>query len=149
MGVRQELGRLAPTGRPRLAPHSLLQEYLNRSEHLWGIVTNGLILRLLRDSTFVRRQAYVEFDLQQILEEQRFNDFAILFRLLHRSHLPQRAEQARECWLEKYYQQALEQGGESASGCGMGWKNASRAWPTAFLPIPKTPNCGSGWPLLD
>jgi hypothetical protein len=96
VGVRQELGRLAPTGRPRLAPHSLLQEYLNRSEHLWGIVTNGLTLRLLRDSTYVRRQAYVEFDLRQILEEQRFNDFALLFRLLHRSRLPQVAGQAAD-----------------------------------------------------
>jgi len=34
VGVRQELGRVAPTGRPRLAPHSLVQEFLNRTEHL-------------------------------------------------------------------------------------------------------------------
>ncbi|MGB4727837.1 MAG: hypothetical protein WBH86_10555, partial [Thermogutta sp.] len=66
VGARQELGRLPPSGRPRLAPHSLVQEYLNRTEHLWGIVTNGLVLRLLRDSTYVRRQAYIEFDLRQI-----------------------------------------------------------------------------------
>jgi very-short-patch-repair endonuclease/type I restriction-modification system DNA methylase subunit len=137
VGVRQELGRLAPTGRPRLAPHSLLQEYLNRSEHLWGIVTNGLILRLLRDSTFVRRQAYVEFDLQQILEEQRFNDFAILFRLLHRSHLPQRAEQARECWLEKYYQQALEQGGRVRERLRDGVEECLKGLANGFLAHPK------------
>jgi type I restriction-modification system DNA methylase subunit len=137
VGVRQELGRLAPTGRPRLAPHSLLQEYLNRSEHLWGIVTNGLILPLLRDSTFVRRQAYVEFDLQQILEEQRFNDFAILFRLLHRSHLPQRAEQARECWLEKYYQQALEQGGRVRERLRDGVEECLKGLANGFLAHPK------------
>lgn len=137
VGVRQELGRLAPTGRPRLAPHSLLQEYLNCSEHLWGIVTNGLILRLLRDSTFVRRQAYVEFDLQQILEEQRFNDFAILFRLLHRSHLPQRAEQARECWLEKYYQQALEQGGRVRERLRDGVEECLKGLANGFLAHPK------------
>ncbi|MGC8795277.1 MAG: hypothetical protein ACP5U2_18010, partial [Bryobacteraceae bacterium] len=111
VGARQELGRLAPTGRPRLAPHSLVQEYLNRTEHLWGIVTNGLTLRLLRDSTYVRRQAYVEFDLQQIFEEQRFSDFAVLYRLLHRSRLPRSAEDAQDCWLEQYYQHAVEQGG--------------------------------------
>lgn len=137
VGVHQELGRLAPTGRPRLAPHSLLQEYLNCSEHLWGIVTNGLILRLLRDSTFVRRQAYVEFDLQQILEEQRFNDFAILFRLLHRSHLPQRAEQARECWLEKYYQQALEQGGRVRERLRDGVEECLKGLANGFLAHPK------------
>src|SRR5439155_16378606 len=50
VGARQELGRVPPSGRPRLAPHSLVQEYLNRTEHVWGIVTNGFTLRLLRDS---------------------------------------------------------------------------------------------------
>jgi hypothetical protein len=111
VGARQELGRLAPAGRPRLAPHSLLQEFLNRSEQLWGIVTNGLILRLLRDCTYVRRQAYVEFDLQRIFEEQRFNDFAVLYRLLHRSRLPRSVADAKDCLLERYHQHALEQGG--------------------------------------
>src|SRR5207237_2645575 len=82
VGARQELGRVPATGRPRLAPHSLVQEYLNRTEHLWGIVTNGLVLRLLRDCTFVRRQAYIEFDLQDMIEENRVQDFAALYRLL-------------------------------------------------------------------
>ena len=41
VGARQELGRLPPSGRPRLAPHSLVQEYLNRTEQVWGLVTNG------------------------------------------------------------------------------------------------------------
>jgi hypothetical protein len=111
VGVRQELGRVPASGRPRLAPHSLLQEYLNRTEQVWGIVTNGATLRLLRDSTYVRRQAYVEFDLQTMIEEQRFQDFAALFRLLHRSRLPQHAADADACLLERYYSQSVEQGG--------------------------------------
>ena len=44
VGARQELGRVPATGRPRMAPHSLVQDYLNRTENLWGIVTNGLTL---------------------------------------------------------------------------------------------------------
>ncbi|MEW6105196.1 MAG: hypothetical protein AB1563_02380 [Bacillota bacterium] len=111
VGARQELGRVAATGRPRLAPHSLVQEFLNRTEHLWGIVTNGRTLRLLRNSTYIRRQAYVEFDLAQIIAEQRFTDFAVLYRLLHRSRLPKSAGDARDCLLERYYQHSLEQGG--------------------------------------
>ncbi len=111
VGARQELGRAAPTGRPRLAPHSLVQEYLNRTDHLWALVTNGLVMRLLRDCTFVRRQAYVEFDLRQILEEQRFGDFAILYRLLHRTRLPRTAADAPNCLLEQYHRHAVEQGG--------------------------------------
>src|SRR5262249_25801531 len=111
VGARQELGRVPPSGRPRLAPHSLVQEYLNRTEHLWGLVTNGMTLRLLRDSTFVRRQAYVEFDLAAILEEQRFQDFAAFYRLLHRSRLPRALVDADGCLLEKYYSHSIEQGG--------------------------------------
>ena len=111
VGARQELGRVPASGRPRMAPHSLVQEYLNRTEHVWGIVTNGLTLRLLRDSTFVRRQAYVEFDLPAILDEQRFQDFAALYRLLHCSRLPRGPADAGECLLEQYYQRSIEQGG--------------------------------------
>lgn len=110
VGARQELGRVPASGRPRLAPHSLLQEYLNRTEHLWGLVTNGLILRLLRDCSFVRRQAYVEFDLPAIMEEQRFQDFAALYRLIHRSRLPRKPVDS-ECFIERYYSQSIEQGG--------------------------------------
>lgn len=94
-----------------MAPHTLVQEYLNHTEHLWGLVTNGPVLRLLRDCTFVRRQAYVEFDLQATIEEQRFQDFAALYRLLHRTRLPRTADEADECLLEKYYAHSIEQGG--------------------------------------
>lgn len=111
VGYRQELGRVPASGRPRLAPHSLVQEYLNRTENLWGVVTNGRILRLLRDCSYIRRQAYVEFDLQAMLDEQRFQDFAALYRLLHRTRLPRTDETARDCLLEKYYAHSIEQGG--------------------------------------
>ncbi len=110
VGYRQELGRLAPSGRPRLSPHALVQEYLNRSESLWGLVSNGRTLRLLRDSTFVRRQAYVEFDLEALFGEERFADFVLFYRLLHRTRLPADGR-PEDCLLEQYYQQAVEQGG--------------------------------------
>ena len=111
VGARQELGRVPASGRPRLAPHSLVQEYLNRTESLWGLVTNGSTLRLLRDTTFVRRQAYVDFDLQGMIEEKRFEDFAALYRLIHRTRLPLGHQDADECLLEKYYSHSVEQGG--------------------------------------
>ena len=111
VGARQELGRVPASGRPRLAPHSLLQEFLNRTEHVWGIVTNGATVRLLRDCTFIRRQAYIEFDLQAIFDEQRFQDFAVFYRLLHRSRLPKGKADAGECLLEQYHTHSIEQGG--------------------------------------
>ena len=111
VGVGQELGRTPAAGRSRLAPHALLQEYLNRTEALWGLVTNGTTLRLLRDSTYVRRQAYVEFDLPGMLAEQRFEDFEALYRLLHRSRLLRSADDADRCLIERYFAHGIEQGG--------------------------------------
>ncbi len=66
VGCDQELGS-RPAGGGQLSPHALVQDYLNRAEHLWGIVTNGYILRLLRDSSYFTRPTYVEFDLQGML----------------------------------------------------------------------------------
>jgi hypothetical protein len=103
--------RAGGTGGVRMSPHALVQEYLNATDHLWGIVTNGVRLRLLRESARFTRPTYVEFDLQAMLEGERFSDFALLYRLLHRSRLPQRAADAPECWLERYHQQALAEGG--------------------------------------
>jgi len=59
ISFHQDLDRRSETGRPRLAAHALVQEYLNRTECLWGLVTNGRILRLLRDSGLMRRQSYI------------------------------------------------------------------------------------------
>lgn len=68
---RQDLDRRSDDGGPSLtvrrrsrSPHSLLQEFLNRSDdHLWGFLSNGLRLRVLRDNVSLTRAAYVEFDL--------------------------------------------------------------------------------------
>ena len=51
------------------APQAMVQEYLNRvPEHLWAILSNGLQLRLLRDSTALAGSAYLEFDLETIFD---------------------------------------------------------------------------------
>ncbi|MGQ9474679.1 MAG: Eco57I restriction-modification methylase domain-containing protein [Actinomycetota bacterium] len=111
VSCRHSLDTRPPTGRPRLAPHTLLQEYLNRTEHLWGIVTNGYRLRILRDSQLMSRQAYLEFDLRQIMEGEKFADFQLLWRLVHRTRFPRGMDDAPDCLLEKYYRQTVEQGG--------------------------------------
>jgi len=135
-GCRTDLDRRAPTGRPRLSPHGLVQEYLNRTEHLWGIVTNGYRLRLLRDNALMTRPAYVEFDLQQIMEGERFADFALFYRLVHCTRLPRTVEDAPECWLEQYYQQALEQGGRVRDRLRDGVEAALQILGTGFLRHP-------------
>jgi hypothetical protein len=92
-------------GTRRTSPHSLLQEILNRSSaHLWGIVANGLRLRILRNNVSLTRQAYVEFDLEAMFSNQIYADFVLLWLLCHQS----RVEGARpeECWLEKWSREA-------------------------------------------
>ena len=103
----QDLGRVGRGGR---SPHGLLQDYLNASDSLWGLVTNGRVLRLLRKTPFVRRQAYLEVDLEALMEEDRFGDFALVYRLLHRTRLPKEAATAHEAPVERYHQMAVEQG---------------------------------------
>jgi hypothetical protein len=151
VGARRELGRVDPSGRPRVSPHSLLQEFLNRSGHLWGIVTNGRVLRLLRQSSFLRRQAYVEFDLEAIFEAEgdaHFNDFVLLYRLLHRTRLPHGIADADRCWLEQYHQEALEQGSRARDRLRDGVEECLKILGTGFLrangTLPYTDNPARG-----
>jgi hypothetical protein len=137
VGVRHELGRVPPSGRPRLAPHSLVQEYLNRTEQVWGLVTNGRTLRLLRDSSYIRRQSYVEFDLLAILEEHRFQDFIALYRLLHRTRLPRRVDDAGECYIEKYYNHSVDQGGRVREHLRDGVEDCLKDLANGFLRHPE------------
>ncbi|MHA2617433.1 MAG: DNA methyltransferase, partial [bacterium JZ-2024 1] len=135
-GARRELGRVDPSGRPRMSPHALMQEFLNRSEHLWGIVTNGRLLRLLRKSTLLRRQAYIQFDLEAIFEAEgdaHFKEFLLLYRLLHRSRLPQGIADAPECFLERYHREALEQGNRARDRLRDGVERSLQILGTGFL----------------
>ena len=68
------LGRPISTSAPaepgnRPAPQSMLQEFLNAAmPTCGGILSNGRLLRLLRDSTALIGSAYVEFDLESIFD---------------------------------------------------------------------------------
>ena len=99
-----------------MSPHAMLQDYLNRTEHLWAIVTNGSTLRLLRDSSYFTRPSFIEFDLKQMLEGERLDEFFIFYRLVHCSRLPKTMENGDGCLLEKYHQLGIEQGGRIRDG---------------------------------
>ncbi|NBD14603.1 MAG: N-6 DNA methylase [Cyanobacteria bacterium] len=111
IGCRLSLDQRPASGTPRLSAHALVQEYLNRTEHLWAVVTNGHQWRLLRDSSLMTRLTYVEFDLEQILNNEDYAEFCLFYRLFHRSRLPGGMEDADECLLEYYHQEARQQGG--------------------------------------
>jgi hypothetical protein len=137
VGWQQALDRRAESGRPRLSPHALMQEYLNRTESLWGLIANGHSLRLLRDSQLIRRQSYIEFDLRQMMEAEKFADFALLFRLLHRTRLPRGSNDNKDCLLEQYHQQTIEQGGRVRERLREGVEQAIKQFANALLRHPK------------
>lgn len=96
-------------GAATMSPHGLVQELLNRSDdYLWGVVSNGRVLRLLRDNAAMTRQAFVEFDLEAMFEGQEYHDFVLLWMLLHQSRFE--AERLEECWLEKWVATSRSQG---------------------------------------
>ena len=135
-GLRIDLDRRAQAR--RVSPQALVQEYLNNSdEHLWGIVSNGMLLRLLRDTSRISRPSYLEFDLQSILEGNRFNEFSLFYRVCHRSRLPKTAEDSTSCWLEKYFQLSIEQGGRVRDKLRDGVEDALKSLGTGFLRHPK------------
>ncbi|GAB4273669.1 MAG: N-6 DNA methylase [Candidatus Promineifilaceae bacterium] len=138
VAYNQDLGDRPPSGRGQLSPHALLQDYLNRTDdHLWGIVTNGRILRLLRDSTYFTRPAYIEFDLEAMLTGERLDEFFLLYRLAHRTRLPRPAENPTDCLLEQYYQQTLEQGGRIRDGLRQAVADALITFANGFLRHPR------------
>jgi hypothetical protein len=137
VGCDQELGSRPPSGRGQFSPHALVQDYLNRTEHLWGLVTNGHLLRLLRDSSYFTRPTYIEFDLQQMLDGERLDEFILFYRLVHRSRLPRTIDDAPECWLERYHQHAIEQGGRIRDGLRDAVEQAILTLANGFLRHPK------------
>jgi len=104
-------------GETKLSPHSLMQEYLNSSnDHLWGILSNGYKLRILRDNVSLTRAAYVEFDLQAMMDGLAYSDFFLLYLLCHQSRLEVKTDETgrllppETCWLEKWYNTSIKDG---------------------------------------
>ena len=117
----------------RMSAHALVQEYLNLTDQLYALATNGRVLRLLRDSSRLVKLSYLEFDLDRIFSDGLFADFAMLYRLLHASRLPQSADAASSCWLERYHQDTIEQGTRIREGLRAAVTEALEILGTGFL----------------
>ena len=120
----------------RRSPHALVQEYLNRSDALWGIVANGERLRLLRDSARLSRPTYLEFNLRGMIEGNLYSEFVILYRLLHRTRFPRGSGDAASCILEQIYQEGLDAGGRVREKLREGVERALSELGVAFLRHP-------------
>ncbi len=131
VAVDRELDRKAQG--ERRSPHAAVQEYLNRSDALWGLVTNGACVRLLRDSARVSQPSYVEFDLAAMVEGNLYSEFVVLYRLLHQTRFPNGADDVATCLIERLYQEGLESGGRVRDKLREGVEEALKALGNGFL----------------
>lgn len=149
LGAGVPIDRRSPgvSGAAGAAPHALVQELLNRADdHLWGFVSNGRVLRLLRDNVSLTRQAYVEFDLQAMFDGEQFSDFRLLWLLCQQSRVEvppavdsggqQRAGRPADCWLERWAQAGAQQGTRALESLRVGVEKALTALGTGFVAHP-------------
>jgi len=123
-------------GALRMSAHAMVQEYLNLSEELYGLVTNGRVLRLLRDSSRLIKLTYLEFDLDRIFTDGLFADFALLYRLLHASRLPVNRDETAQSWIERYHQDSLDAGSRIREGLSKAVEQAILGLANGFLQHP-------------
>ena len=99
-------------GAAAVNPHGLVQEFLNRSDaHLWAIVSNGLRLRILRDSQTLSRQSYLEFDLESMFAGEVYSDFVLVWLIAHATRFaPREDDRPETCWLEQWTREAERDG---------------------------------------
>lgn len=126
------------------APQAMVQEYLNRTpENLWAILSNGLQLRLLRDSTALAGSAYLEFDLETIFDGQLYPEFLLFWQLTQFSRLEKRGgpdAPAADCWLESWRGEAVQAGTRALDRLRIGVEAALAALGTGMLKHPH-----NGW----
>jgi len=137
VGARVPLDRRTSgvAGAATQSPHGLVQELLNRSEtRLWGLVSNGLVLRVLRDNSSLTRQAYVEFDLEAMMSGGLYSDFVVFWLVCHQSRLD--GESPERCWLERWSQHAAERGTRALETLRAGVESAIATLGRGFIEHP-------------
>ncbi len=134
--------RFGHEGRRR-SPTGLLQEYLNANDQaLWGLVSDGQRLRILRDNPSMTRPAYIEVDLATCFAEEQLPEFRILWLLLHASRFQPGTNSDGEiapsqCWLEQWRAEAEEQGERLLDKLRVGVTEALGALGNGFLRHPQ------------
>ena len=120
---------------PRSSPYSLVQDLLNNVDgHLWGMVSNGHLLRLLRKNVSLTRQAYIEFDLEAMMKGEVYADFVLFWLLCHQSRLE--TEKPEDCRLEKWLRLSHETGIRALDKLRDGVQQAIEILGTGFLKHP-------------
>ncbi len=118
----------------RQAPHDLMQEFLNAEDaSLWGIVSNGSKLRILRDNPSLTRPSYLEADLELIFQEELYPDFAALWLAMHASRLQSKEDTPSSCIIETWRDKAHETGERVLENLRVGVTEALRQLGNGFV----------------
>ena len=104
----------AKGGMRKKSAHATMLEYLNATENVYGIISNGQILRIIRNSGQLVKLTYIEFDLRRMLEEDKYTEFCLMFRLLHASRF--RTSGDEPCVLERWFNMSIESGNRIRNG---------------------------------
>lgn len=100
--------------RRQKSPHATMLDYLNNTEHIYGIVTNGQVLRMIRNTGQLVKLTYIEFDLRRMVEEDHYAEFCLLFRLMHTSRFSHSGDDA--CIMEQWFNRSIESGNRIRAG---------------------------------
>ena len=88
-----------------------MQEFLNaKDDACWGLVSDGVTLRLMRDNISLTRPAWIEANLSKIFSESLFPDFSALWLLIHQSRFGQVDAAVSDCALERWRERGRTDG---------------------------------------
>jgi hypothetical protein len=125
-------------GSRRRSAFGLAQEYLNAQEGaLWGIASDGVSLRIVRDNASLTRPAWIEADLQRIFTEERYADFAALWLLCHETRFGREGQPVTESALEAWRSAGREEGTRAREHLRRGVEEALVALGQGFLSHPE------------
>jgi hypothetical protein len=135
-GLDRGLDQFAEEHRRRSAS-LLIQELLNADDTArWGIATDGLKLRLLRDNASLTRPAYIEADLERMFESGLYADFVALWLLIHESRFGAVDASPSDCPLERWREAGREAGAKARDRLGVGVEVALTELGAGFIEHP-------------
>lgn len=132
-------------GHRRRSAFGLVQEYLNAQDGaLWGLASDGVSLRVVRDNASLTRPAWIEANLESIFTESRYADFATLWLLCHETRFGREGQPLRDCALETWRNAGYEEGTRAREYLRRGVEDALVVLGQAFLSHPENTSLRDG-----
>ena len=135
-GIDEAIALFGDETRRRSATQ-LLQEYLNADEDaLWGVASDGCTLRLMRDNLSLTHLAWIEANLEKILNEGLFADFSALWLVIHASRFGAMGAAPSDCPLERWRERGRIDGSAAKEKLRLGVEAALIELGAGFLENP-------------